>query len=327
MAQNVHAAREGDAILHPPLAAELMSALAEAVVYAAATAVVAAAIAGTVVAVVGTGGAAAVLVPVIAGALVGGASMIPIGDKSIGEAITDGCDSLANSVFPAEPFGKIESGSQNTHVNGKPAARAAGRSSEGGSEDASEEQAEPSFLDNIGAMAMSAAPMLMPVLGLGMAIYDIFNPPVTTPAAPGTQPADQDEITCERHPPMPIGYIAQGSSKVFINGQPAARAGDKTTCDATIDSDANVSPNVRIGGEPLTVRDIRNGKSKIAQFTGMVAGMLISRKIKLRPTKGQPQTATTHSSVQRQPGDCFNRKQSAGRTGGSRLHLAGVASH
>lgn len=44
MAQNVHAAREGDAILHPPLAAELMSALAEAVVYAAATALVAAAI-------------------------------------------------------------------------------------------------------------------------------------------------------------------------------------------------------------------------------------------------------------------------------------------
>ncbi|CRM52155.1 Cell wall-associated polypeptide CWBP200 [Pseudomonas sp. 58 R 3] len=136
---------------------------------------------------------------------------------------------------------------------------------------------------------MSAAPMLLPVLGLGMAIYDIFNPPVTTPAAPGTEPTDQDKVTCERHPPMPDTYIAQGSSKVFINGQPAARAGDKTTCDATIDSDTNVSPNVRIGGEPLTVRDIRNGKSKIAQFTGMVAGMLISRKIKLRPRpKGSP---------------------------------------
>ena len=289
MAQNVHAAREGDAILHPPLAAELMSALAEAVVYAAATALVAAAIAGTVVAVVGTGGAAAVLVPVIAGALVGGASMIPIGDKSIGEAITDGCDALANSVFPAEPFGKIESGSQNTNINGKPAARAAGRSSAGGGADAAEEEAESSFLDNVGAMAMTAAPVLFPVLGLGMAIYDIFNPPVTTPAAPGTEPAEQDKVTCERHPPMPDAYIAQGSSKVFINGQPAARAGDKTTCDAAIDSDANVSPNVRIGGEPLTVRDIRNGKSKIAQFTGMVAGMLISRKIKLRPRpKGSP---------------------------------------
>jgi len=289
MAQNVHAAREGDAILHPPLAAELMSALAEAVVYAAATALVAAAIAGTVVAVVGTGGAAAVLVPVIAGALVGGASMIPVGEKSIGEAITDGCDSLANSVFPAEPFGKIESGSQNTHINGKAAARAAGRSSGGGDADASEEEAEPSFLENIGAMAMAAAPMLLPVLGLGMAIYDIFNPPVTTPAAPGTEPAEQDKVTCERHPPMPDAYIAQGSSKVSINGQPAARAGDKTTCDAAIDNDANVSPNVRIGGEPLTVRDIRNGKSKIAQFTGMVAGMLISRKIKLRPRpKGSP---------------------------------------
>jgi uncharacterized Zn-binding protein involved in type VI secretion len=266
-----------------------MSALAEAVVYAAATALVAAAIAGTVVAVVGTGGAAAVLVPVIAGALVGGASMIPVGDRSIGEAITDGCDSLANWAFPAEPFGKIESGSQNTHVNGKPAARAAGRRSGGDGAHASEEEAAPSFLENIGAMAMSAVPILLPVLGLGMAIDDIFNPPVTTPAAPGTEPAEQDKVTCERHPPMPDAYIAQGSSKVFINGQPAARAGDKTTCDAAIDSDANVSPNVRIGGEPLTVRDIRNGKSKIAQFTGMVAGMLISRKIKLRPRpKGSP---------------------------------------
>lgn len=37
------------------------------------------------------------------------------------------------------------------------------------------------------------------------------------------------------------------------------------------------------------MRDIRNGKSKIAQFTGMLASMLISRKIKLRPRpKGSP---------------------------------------
>ncbi|WP_241492883.1 PAAR domain-containing protein, partial [Pseudomonas endophytica] len=284
MAQNVHAAREGDAILHPSLAAEMMSAVTEAIVYAAATALAGAAIAGTVVAVVGTGGAAAVLVPLIAGTLVGAASMLPLGESgSIGDAISRGCDSLANSIFPAEPYGEISSGSSDTRINGKPAARAAGRMTGGGGEDSPEEEAEPSVLENIGSIAKSAAPFLLPVLGLGMAIKDIFNPPVTTPAAPGTEPANQDEVTCSRHPPMPIAYIAQGSSKVFINGQPAARAGDKTTCDATIDSDANVSPNVRIGGEPLTVRDIRNGKSKLAQFTGIVAGMLISRRIKLRP--------------------------------------------
>ncbi|WP_421526632.1 hypothetical protein, partial [Pseudomonas yamanorum] len=85
--------------------------------------------------------------------------------------------SLANWAFPAEPFGKIESGSQNTHVNGKPAARAAGRRSGGDGAHASEEEAAPSFLENIGAMAMSAVPILLPVLGLGMAIDDIFNPP------------------------------------------------------------------------------------------------------------------------------------------------------
>ncbi|GAI28799.1 unnamed protein product, partial [marine sediment metagenome] len=111
-------------------------------------------------------------------------------------------------------------------------------------------------------------------MGLGMAIRDIINPPVTTPAAPGSEPEEEDKISCSRHTPLPDNFIAQGSDKVFINGQPAARSGDKTTCDATIDVNENVSPNVRIGGGTATVRDIRNGKSKIAMFTGIIAGML-----------------------------------------------------
>ncbi|WP_411958937.1 hypothetical protein ACK56M_19325 [Pseudomonas sp. s4] len=54
MAQIVHAARMGDEILHPSLIAEMVSAVAEAVIYAAATAAVAAAISLAVVGTVAT---------------------------------------------------------------------------------------------------------------------------------------------------------------------------------------------------------------------------------------------------------------------------------
>lgn len=86
-------------------------------------------------------------------------------------------------------------------------------------------------------------------------------------------------ITCSRHPPMPKTYIAQGSDKVHINSRPSARSGDKATCDATIDVYANVSPNVRIGGGTVTVRNIHNGKSKTAQIVGIVAALLISKRM------------------------------------------------
>ncbi|CND85328.1 RHS/YD repeat-containing protein [Yersinia nurmii] len=47
--------------------------------------------------------------------------------------------------------------------------------------------------------------------------------------------------------------VAQGSSSVFINGLPAARKSDKTTCDATITAG---SPNVFIGGGTTTTEAI-----------------------------------------------------------------------
>ncbi|MFJ1506220.1 PAAR domain-containing protein, partial [Erwinia amylovora] len=43
----------------------------------------------------------------------------------------------------------------------------------------------------------------------------------------------------------PTMQMAQGSARVFINGQPAARVGDKTNCGATVMAG---SPSVRIGG-------------------------------------------------------------------------------
>ena len=71
MAQIVHAARMGDEILHPSLIAEMVSAVAEAVIYAAATAAVAAAISLAVVGTVATGGAAGIAIAAVAGVAVG----------------------------------------------------------------------------------------------------------------------------------------------------------------------------------------------------------------------------------------------------------------
>ncbi|WP_445677380.1 RHS repeat-associated core domain-containing protein [Pseudomonas putida] len=306
MAQTVHAARMGDAILHPSLAAEMISAVAEAVIYAAATAAVAAAISLAVVGTVATGGAAGVAIAAVAGVAVGAMSTLSVGeDQTVGDAISSFCDSLGNSVDSPDPYGKIESGSTNVLINSEPAARAAGITGPPGGGAADTEQEEPSILENVGSMAMAAVPYLVPFVGLGMAIRDIFNPPVTTPADPGSEPAEGDKISCSRHPPLPDTFIAQGSDKVFINGQPAARSGDKTTCDATIDVNENVSPNVRIGGGTATVRDIRNGKSKIAMFTGIIAGMLISRRFgRIKGcTLGNPVAVATGSKLQEGPED------------------------
>ena len=280
MDDSLHAARMGDLILHPPLMAELVSGLVEAAVYAAAVAAVGAAIGGAVVAVVGTGGAAAALTPLIAGAMVSAAAMLPAGeDKSIGDHISDFSNWVGNSMFPPEPYGSISSGSHNTRINGILAARAAGVS--GGPVAEPEPGEEPSILENIGAYAMVGASMVMPVIGLAQEINSIFNPPVTTPAAPGSIPKPEDKAVCSKHPPMPEQFVAQGSDKVFINGQPAARVGDKTTCDGPIGM--TYSPNVRIGGGTTTVRDIHDGKSAAAKIIGLIAGMLISRRSRARP--------------------------------------------
>lgn len=303
MDDSLHAARMGDLILHPPLMAELVSGLVEAAVYAAAVAAVGAAIGGAVVAVVGTGGAAAVLTPLIAGVMVSAAAMLPAGeDKSIGDHISDFSNWVGNSLFPPEPYGSISSGSHNTRINGIFAARAAGVS--GGPVEAPGPADEPSILENIGAYAMVGASMVLPVIGLAQEINSIFNPPVTTPAAPGSIPKPEDKAVCSKHPPMPEQFVAQGSDKVFINGQPAARVGDKTTCDGPIGM--TYSPNVRIGGGTTTVRDIHDGKSAAAKIIGLIAGMLISRRGMLKGRRcgvGNPVAPAMGSKFQDGPED------------------------
>ncbi|KGT88343.1 type IV secretion protein Rhs [Erwinia typographi] len=52
---------------------------------------------------------------------------------------------------------------------------------------------------------------------------------------------------CDEHGPAPQ-LVAEGSSRVYINGLPAARTGDLLTCSAAI---SEGSPNVFIGGEKV----------------------------------------------------------------------------
>lgn len=56
--------------------------------------------------------------------------------------------------------------------------------------------------------------------------------------------AHVDTAVCDQHGPAPQ-ILAQGSDSVYINGQPAARVGDRTVCDGKISAG---SGNVFIGG-------------------------------------------------------------------------------
>ena len=148
------------------------------------------------------------------------------------------CEYFANALFPPVIDAFISSGSPNVFINGKPAARAAGKISDviaapGG---------EPSYLD----------------IAEGF-FSQLWRPTVASPVA-GAAPCPGDKVDCHKHAPMPEQYMAEGSSRVFINGQPAVRSGDRSTCEAKVGT-VQISPNVIIGGAPVVVREIRSGKT------------------------------------------------------------------
>jgi len=163
--------------------------------------------------------------------------------SGIDEEIRQFCDDLANDLFPPTVCAHISSGSPNVLINGLPAVRAAGTVTSDSAALPADETPEGTFLD----------------IARGF-FSELWRPTVATPA-PGAIPKPSDHVTCERHSPMPVQYIAEGSDRVFINGQPAARSGDRSTCDAVVVSSGLISPNVRIGGERLVVRPIRSGKT------------------------------------------------------------------
>lgn len=240
MSDALWAAREGDALLHTSMMADIVGGVLEVAANVAITALATAAIVAATGITVATGGLGCFVLGAVVGVVVGFTMSKTGADKGL----TNLCEGIGNALFPPSVQATITSGSHNTFTNGIPAARAAGKvlpvAPAGGSEGGG---AEPSFLDMAGEF-----------------FSQIWRPTVASPA-PGAQPCPLDTVSCTKHPPMPEQYMAEGSKKVAINGQPAVRSGDRSTCDAKVVDGGQVSPNVRIGGDSVVVREIRSGKT------------------------------------------------------------------
>ena len=263
-----NAARLGDEIIHSSPFADIVSTVVEGATYAAIGMTVAAA-AAAAAPLLGAGAAAASVAAIgescLLSGIIGGALTAAAG---LADDITASADDLGSLIFPPSPAGVISSGSDNVLINSLAAARAAGElttASASGSSDSSKAQTPESFADYAGMLLAS-------VEQFGSEMWQ----PTVASAAAGTSPLEQDTVVCEKH--SGPQYLAQGSKTVFINGQPAVRAQDQTTCGGTV-SDA-VSTNVIIGGDTLTVRDIKSGK-----MAGINVAMIALSLIRGRPSQ------------------------------------------
>ncbi|WP_082340882.1 RHS repeat-associated core domain-containing protein [Pseudomonas sp. MIACH] len=244
MSDALWAARMGDALSHTSMMADILGGVLEVAANIAITAVATAAVVAATGITVATGGLGCFLLGAVVGTIVGLAMSKTGADKGL----TNLCDSFSNALFPPTVQANILTGSTDTLTNNIPAARAAGAISShvapAGTElEEPEPEPEASYLD----MAESF-------------FSQMWRPTVATPA-PGAVPKPLDLVVCMKHPPMPPQFLAEGSDKVTINGQPAVRSGDRSTCDATVVSSGLISSNVTIGGGSVVVREIRSGKT------------------------------------------------------------------
>ena len=244
MSDALWAARMGDALTHTSMMADILGGVLEVAANIAITAVATAAVVAATGITVVTGGLGCFLLGAVVGTIVGLAMSKTGADKGLSNL----CESFSNALFPPTVQANILTGSTNTLTNNIPAARAAGAISShvapAGTElEEPAPEPEASYLD----MAESF-------------FSQMWRPTVATPA-PGAEPKPLDLVTCMKHPPMPPQFLAEGSEKVTINGQPAVRSGDRSTCDATVVSSGLISSNVTIGGGSVVVREIRSGKT------------------------------------------------------------------
>ncbi|HID3653274.1 TPA: RHS repeat-associated core domain-containing protein [Serratia marcescens] len=174
---------------------------------------------------------------------------------------------MANWLFPPSVSGVILTGSPNVFTNAKPAARAAGRLLTPAEIKALPAPQPPQSFWDYGAELLAAG---------GNILSQLWQPGVAGPSQP-SQPLEEDKISCDKHP-LPQ-YLAEGSSKVFINGQPAVRSNDRSTCEAKVSTD--VSKNVQIGGGTVVVRDIKSGKLPGIGLALTVLPLLLGNPAKL----------------------------------------------
>ncbi|WP_339493278.1 RHS repeat-associated core domain-containing protein [Pseudomonas sp. EA_35y_Pfl1_P108] len=242
MSDALWAARMGDALSHTSMMADILGGVLEVAANIAITAVATAAVVAATGITVATGGLGCFLLGAVVGTIVGLAMSKTGADKGLSNL----CESFSNALFPPTVQANILTGSTNTLTNNIPAARAAGAISSHVAPAGTEQEEpapEPGYLD----MAESF-------------FSQMWRPTVATPA-PGAVPKPLDLVACMKHPPMPPQFLAEGSEKVTVNGQPAVRSGDRSTCDATVVSSGLISSNVTIGGGSVVVREIRSGKT------------------------------------------------------------------
>lgn len=244
MSDALWAARLGDAMEHTSMMADILGGVLEVAANIAITALATAAVVAATGITVVTGGLGCFLLGAVVGVVVGLAMSKSGADKGLSNL----CEGIGNALFPPTVQANILTGSFDTLTNNIPAARAAGavvsHVAPAGTElemPAPEEEA--SYLDMAGEF-----------------FSQMWRPTVASPA-PGTETKLEDLVLCMKHPPMPPQFMAEGSDKVTINGQPAVRSGDRSTCDAKVVSSGLISSNVTIGGGSVVVREIRSGKT------------------------------------------------------------------
>lgn len=262
------AARLGDEIQHKSFLGALAGAVLGAIVTIAEGCLIMAACA--------TGPYALVLVPALMYASYKASDYVEEKQNQLESWINSFCDT----------DGAINTGSENVNINGKPAARAAVTLPPPPPPGAIPEipQGEPSWGDIATDLLESAAEKAVPLAkAWGNAVITLtesnagFMDRVSAgasllfPAGPVLMEfatmvggrgeikkdvdfpeAGEDTALCDKENKPP--RIAQGSSNVFINNQPAARKGDKLECSAAI---VEGSPDVFIGGEQVTYLDIQ----------------------------------------------------------------------
>ena len=262
------AARLGDEIQHKSFLGALAGAVLGAIVTIAEGCLIMAACA--------TGPYALVLVPALMYASYKASDYVEEKQNQLESWINSFCDT----------DGAINTGSENVNINGKPAARAAVTLPPPPPPGAIPEvpQGEPSWGDIATDLLESAAEKAVPLakawgnavitltdsnagfmdrLCAGTSLLFPYGPVLmefaTMVGGRGEIKKDvdfpeagEDTALCDKENKPP--RIAQGSSNVFINNQPAARKGDKLECSAAI---VGGSPDVFIGGEQVTYLDIQ----------------------------------------------------------------------
>ncbi|WP_039013265.1 RHS repeat-associated core domain-containing protein [Pseudomonas brassicacearum] len=244
MSDALWAARLGDALNHTSMMADILGGVLEVAANIAITALATAAVVAATGITVVTGGLGCFVLGLVVGTIVGLAMSKTGADKGLSNL----CEGIGNALFPPTVQANILTGSKDTFTNNIPSARAAGavvsHVAPAGTElEMPEPEEEPSYLDMAGNF-----------------FSQMWRPTVASPA-PGTETRPEDLVICTKHPPMPPQFMAEGSDKVTINGQPAVRSGDRSTCDATVVSAGLISPDVTIGGGSVVVREIRSGKT------------------------------------------------------------------